>query len=89
MTSNVRVTMLQLGFRFDEDAIVLDGTAHRVDCPLLPVRLPDQAVRLSAGQTLRAERCPRECVCAPPFETLLSFQLEAAARWASSGKASA
>jgi hypothetical protein len=75
---NVRVAMQPLGFRFDEDAVLLDGTAHRTDCPLLPVPLPRDAVRLCAGEILRAERCPRACNCAARFETLLSFQLVAA-----------
>jgi hypothetical protein len=72
-------TMLPLGFRFDVDAIVLDGTAHRADCQLLPATLPADAVRLAACDTYRSERCPRECGCAPPFETLLSYKLEPAA----------
>jgi hypothetical protein len=76
---NVSVAMHPLGFRFDEDAVLLDGTADRTDCPLLPVPLPRDAVRLCAGEVLRAQGCPRECICAPPFETLLSFQLVAAA----------
>ena len=38
-------TMLPLGFRFDLDAIVLDGTAHRADCPLLPATMPPDALR--------------------------------------------
>ncbi|PZS39306.1 MAG: hypothetical protein DLM62_09005 [Pseudonocardiales bacterium] len=46
--------MLPLGFRFGEDAIVLDGTAHRTDCSLLPVQLPRRAVRVSAGEVFRA-----------------------------------
>ena len=46
---SVGVAMLPFGFRF-EDAILLDGTAHRSDCPLLPRPLPGQAVRLSAGE---------------------------------------
>jgi hypothetical protein len=75
---NVRVAMQLLGFRFDEDAVLLDGTAHRTDCTLLPVPLPRDAVRLWAGEILRAQRFPRECICAPPFETLLSFQVVAA-----------
>jgi hypothetical protein len=71
--------MLPLGFRFDEDAILLNGTARRIDCPLLPDPLPRDAVRLSAGEVVRAQTCPRECVCAAPFETLLSYRLDAAA----------
>jgi hypothetical protein len=69
--------MLPVGFRFDEDAILLDGTAHRTDCPLLPVPVPQHAVRLAAGEVVRSHRCPRECACAPPFATLLSFQVDA------------
>jgi hypothetical protein len=70
--------VLPLGFRFDEDAILLRGTAHRIDCPLLSDPLPGEAVRLAAGEVLRAQTCPRECACAAPFETLLSYQVEAA-----------
>jgi hypothetical protein len=71
--------MLPLGFRFDEHAILLRGTVHRTDCPSLPDPLPMDAIRVSAGQVIRAQSCPRECVCAPPFETLLTYQLESAA----------
>jgi len=73
---NVRVAMQLLGFRFDEHAVLLDGTAHRTYCALLPVPLPGGAVRLCAAEVLRAQRCPRECICAPPFETLLTHELE-------------
>jgi hypothetical protein len=72
--------MLPLGFRFDVDAVVLDGTAHTADCVLLPAMLPPEAVRFDAGETHHSERCPRECSCAPPFETLLSYELETATR---------
>jgi hypothetical protein len=64
-----------LGFRFDVDAMIVDATAHRADCPLMPPTLPPDAVRVSAGEVYRSQRCPRECACAPPFETLLSYQL--------------
>jgi hypothetical protein len=70
--------MLPLGFRFDVDAVIVDGTAHRVSCPLLPAVLPAGAKRLSAGQTHWEQRCPRESECAPPFETILSYQRERA-----------
>jgi len=72
--------MQPLGFRFDVDAVVLEGTAHVADCPLLPPTLPPGATRLAAGETYSAQRCPRECGCAAPFETLLSYKLERAAR---------
>ena len=72
--------MLSLGFRFDEDAIVLDAVAHRSDCPLLPMPLPREARLLSAGEVLRAQRCPWECTCAPPFETMLGYHLDSANR---------
>jgi hypothetical protein len=75
---NVSTAMQPLGFRFDEDAVLLDGAAHRTYCALLPVPLPGGAVRLCAGEVLRSQRCPGACICAPPFETLLSFQLVAA-----------
>ena len=46
---------------------------------LLPTAepLPKDAVFVCAAGVLRAERCPRECPhCHPPFETLLTYQLE-------------
>jgi hypothetical protein len=71
--------MEPLGFRFDVDALIINGTAHRTDCPFIPTSLPADAVRLAAGDVYRSQRCPRVCECAPPFETLLSYQLEALA----------
>ena len=70
--------MLPLGFRFDVDAVILEGTAHTPACPLLPAVLP--ATRLTAGETYWVQCCPRECGCAPPFETLLSYPLDAGTR---------
>jgi hypothetical protein len=72
--------MLPLGFRFDVDAVILDRTAHTVACPLLPPMLPPGATRLAAGETYWAQGCPRECGCAPPFETLLSYKGEPVGR---------
>ena len=69
-----------MGFRFDVDAVILDGTAHIAACRLLPPMLPSGATRLVAGETYWAHRCPRECGCAPPFETLLSYKVEPARR---------
>jgi hypothetical protein len=63
--------ILPLGFRFDVDAVILDETAHTTACPLLPAVLPPGAARLAEGETYWAQRCPRECGCAPPFETVL------------------
>jgi hypothetical protein len=71
--------MLPLGFRFDVDAVILEETAHTADCRLLPAVLPATAIRLTAGETYWAQRCPRECGCAPPFDTLLSYKVEPAA----------
>ena len=69
--------MLALGFRFDVDAVLVAGVAHRHDCDLLQRPLPDDAVSQRAGGIHRAARCPRECPkCHPPFETMLSYQLE-------------
>jgi len=70
--------MMPLGFRFDVDAVIFDGTAHRERCPLLPAALPAAAKRPTAGETHWAQRCPRECECAPPFETVLSYTGERA-----------
>jgi len=69
--------MLPLGFRFDVDAVLLRGVAHRADCRLLPTPLPADALSLALGELHRSARCPGECpVCHPAFQTLLSFQLE-------------
>jgi hypothetical protein len=74
--------MLPLGLRFDVDAVILDGTAHTMACPLLPAVLSPGATRFDASETHWAHRCPRECLCAPPFETLLSYKVGSAARTA-------
>jgi hypothetical protein len=37
-----------LGFRFDVDAVILGGVAHRADCRALPARLREDAVSLTA-----------------------------------------
>jgi hypothetical protein len=69
--------LLPLGFRFDVDAVLVGGVAHRQDCDRLQRPLADDAVSVSADGVHRAERCPRECpTCRPPFETMLSYQLE-------------
>ena len=52
-------TMLPLGFRLDEDAVVLEGTAHTAACPMLPAVLPAGATRLTASETDLAPFCPR------------------------------
>ena len=66
-----------LGFRFDVDAVLVAGVAHRKDCDRVARELPYDAVSIPAMGVHRAERCPRECAhCRPPFETLLSYQLE-------------
>ena len=72
-----RATVLPLGSRFDIDAVLVAGVAHRTGCDCVPRELPDLAVAIPAGGVHWAERCPRECPrCRPPFETLLSYQLE-------------
>jgi hypothetical protein len=69
--------VLPLGFRFDVDAVLLDEVAHRVDCPLVSAAHSRDAVLIPAAGVYRSERCPRECSrCRPPFETLLSYQLQ-------------
>ncbi len=69
--------VLPLGFRFDVEAVLVGGVAHRKDCDRLPRALPHDAVSVSPTGVYRAERCPRECPkCHPPFETMLSYQLE-------------
>jgi hypothetical protein len=39
--------MLPLGFKFDVDAVIVAGVAHRLDCSLLPADLPDEAAPLA------------------------------------------
>ena len=69
--------MLPLGFRFDVDAVIVDGVAHRADCASLPGDLPPGAIPIPAGGVHQADWCPRECSrCGPPFATLLTHQLE-------------
>jgi hypothetical protein len=69
--------VLPLGFRFDVDAVIIGGVAHGADCQGLPRHLPADAVPVLAGGVHLSERCPRECPhCRPPFETLLTHQLE-------------
>ena len=71
--------MLALGFRFDADAVIVDGTAHKTTCPLLAAALPADATPVVAGGTYCAQSCPCECDCAPPFETLLSHTADSVA----------
>jgi hypothetical protein len=69
--------MRPLGFRFDVDAVVVGVVAHRKECDRLQRPLPNDAVSVRAAGVHRATRCPRECPdCRPPFETLLSHQLQ-------------
>jgi hypothetical protein len=42
-----------LGFRFDVDAVIVDGVAHRGDCPLVPVLRRAGAVQRAAGEVYR------------------------------------
>jgi hypothetical protein len=73
--------VLPLGFQFHVDAVVLAGTAHRTDCPRIPPELPPEAVLVPTNGIYWAACCPSECAdCIPPFETLLSYQLDAAPR---------
>jgi hypothetical protein len=69
--------VLPLGFRFDVDAVVVGGVAHRIECHEILDATPGEAVHVVAGDVHRAQRCPRECPrCRPPFETLLTHQLK-------------
>ena len=69
--------MLPLGFKFEVDAVIIDGFAHRRGCQRLPPELPPDVVSIPAAGVHLAERCPRECPsCRPPFETLLTHQLD-------------
>jgi hypothetical protein len=66
-----------LGFRFDVDALIAGGIAHRAGCVLAPAAVALGVVRLAAGEVYRSQRCPLTCSrCRPPFETLLGYQLE-------------
>ena len=68
--------MLPLGFRFDLDAVIVAGVAHRADCGLLPTWLSAPTIAVAAGGAYRSEGCPWVCpVCRPTFETLLSYEL--------------
>jgi hypothetical protein len=69
--------VLPLGFRFDVDAVLIGGVAHRTGCERVANVSTADAFHVLAGGVYRAERCPRECPrCQPPFETLLTHQLE-------------
>jgi hypothetical protein len=69
--------VLPLGFRFQVKAVLVVGVAHREDCDPLQRSLPDDAVSVRAAGIHRAECCPQECPkCRPPFETMLSCQLD-------------
>ena len=78
-----RRRVLPLGFRFDVDAVIVDGVAHRADCRGAAARPAAGCGRCPRGGVHQAERCPRECPsCRPPFETLLTYQLERSRRGA-------
>jgi hypothetical protein len=71
--------VLPLGFRFrfDVDAAVIGGVAHRSDCRHVVDATAEDVIHVFAGGVYLAEGCPRECPsCRPPFETLLTHQLE-------------
>jgi hypothetical protein len=68
--------VLPLGFRFDVDAVVVGGVAHRGDCDEIGEPFAGDAGHVFAGDVHRAQRCPGECPrCRPSFETLLTHQL--------------
>jgi hypothetical protein len=71
--------VLPLGFRFDVDAVIIDGTAHG-GLPTASTGAPGERDPADAGDTYWARCCPRDCGCAPLFETLLSYTREPAAR---------
>jgi hypothetical protein len=68
--------MRPVGFRFDVEAVVIDGVAHREQCSLVSTVPPAGTVRITAGDVYLAERCPRTCRCSSPFETLLGDAIE-------------
>jgi hypothetical protein len=71
--------MNPLGFRFDVDAIIVSGTAHRAGCSLASHAHASTEVEVASGGVYRTDRCPWECPhCRPPFETMLSYQFEEA-----------
>lgn len=47
--------MLPLGFRFDVDAVLVGGVAHRKECERLQRTLPDDAIPVRAAAIHRAE----------------------------------
>jgi hypothetical protein len=55
------VIVLPLGFRFDVDAVVVEGVAHRSDCDRLCGSSADDATLIAVGGVLRAEWRPRVC----------------------------
>jgi hypothetical protein len=68
--------MFAVGFAFDFEATVLDGSAHRADWPLLPAKLPSLREH---GQSLRTVRHPhRGAVPDTPHQTtwLIAARLE-------------
>ena len=69
--------VLPLGFRFDVDAVLVGGVAHRGGCDNVGPASADGLIHVSAGSVHRAHRCPRECPrCRPEFETVLTHQLD-------------
>jgi hypothetical protein len=69
--------VLPLGFRFDVDAVVVGGVAHRSNCRHVADATAQDVIHLFTGRVHLAEGCPRESpTCRPPFETLLTHQLE-------------
>jgi hypothetical protein len=65
-----------IGLPFDIDAVLIEETAHQTDCRFRPDVLPPDALLRTSVEVYLSERCPRECACAQPFDTLLGYQME-------------
>lgn len=66
-----------LGFRFDEDAVLVGEVAHTATCPLIAETAASELLPYPAGSALWAQKCPRVCGrCQPRFLTLLNYQPE-------------
>jgi hypothetical protein len=53
-----RGRVLPLGFRFDVDAVIVEGVAHRADCDRVPTGLPNEAVSVPAAGGLPRRGVP-------------------------------
>ena len=67
--------MLPLGFRFEVDAVILGGMAHRQGCPELELSAP--LVSVAAGESYRSDRSPAMSALPTAVRGLVfTYQLE-------------